>query len=110
MKFSARGGFKIDWGSEGSGPGEFDLPHAIDLDAAGRVYGPSKLPRRATCRSSEQSTLFVAFEGSVDALPFADTKYVLECQVVLEAGRLWCQGCARWLEQAQEVALIDALL
>jgi peptidylamidoglycolate lyase len=37
-KFSARGEFMSDWGTKGSGPGEFRLPHGIDIDARGRVY------------------------------------------------------------------------
>lgn len=38
MKFSATGEFQFEWGRRGTSPGEFDLPHAIDVDAAGRVY------------------------------------------------------------------------
>ena len=38
MKFSANGKFLFQWGSKGSGPGQFDLPHGIALDAAGKVY------------------------------------------------------------------------
>lgn len=38
MKFSADGKFLLQWGSKGSGPGQFDLPHGIALDAAGKVY------------------------------------------------------------------------
>ena len=34
------------------------------------AYGPAKLPHRAQCRSSEPCTLFIAFEGPVDVLPF----------------------------------------
>ncbi len=37
-KFSQKGEFLFDWGKKGSGPGEFDLPHNIALDAEGRVY------------------------------------------------------------------------
>ncbi len=37
-KFSARGEFLFDWGKKGDGPGEFDTPHGISLDADGRVY------------------------------------------------------------------------
>lgn len=35
------------------------------------AYGPAKLPHRATCQSVEHCTLFIAFEGPVDAEPFA---------------------------------------
>ena len=37
-KFSAQGDFQFDWGRKGTGPGEFDLPHGITLDAQGRIY------------------------------------------------------------------------
>jgi peptidylamidoglycolate lyase len=38
LKFSADGRLLLKWGERGTGPGQFDLPHAIDLDARGRVY------------------------------------------------------------------------
>jgi peptidylamidoglycolate lyase len=38
MKFSAEGKFLFEWGTKGSGPGQFDLPHGVALDAAGHVY------------------------------------------------------------------------
>jgi len=38
MKFSKEGKFLKQWGKKSTGPGEFDLPHAICLDAKGQVY------------------------------------------------------------------------
>ena len=38
MKFSADGKFLFQWGTKGAGPGQFDLPHWVALDASGRVY------------------------------------------------------------------------
>jgi peptidylamidoglycolate lyase len=38
MKFSRTGIFLMQWGTKGSGPGEFIVPHAIALDHEGRVY------------------------------------------------------------------------
>jgi DNA-binding beta-propeller fold protein YncE len=38
VKFDSDGKFLMTWGNKGTGPGEFNLPHAIRLDAAGRVY------------------------------------------------------------------------
>ena len=38
VKFSSDGKYQFEWGKKGGGPGEFDLPHGIALDAAGRVY------------------------------------------------------------------------
>jgi len=37
-KFSSDGKFLFDWGHKGQGPGEFDLPHSIAVDAQGHVY------------------------------------------------------------------------
>lgn len=38
VKFNKDGKFLKQWGKPGEGPGEFDLVHAIVLDAKGRVY------------------------------------------------------------------------
>jgi peptidylamidoglycolate lyase len=38
VKFNAKGEYQFEWGSKGKSPGEFDLPHAIDIDTEGRVY------------------------------------------------------------------------
>ena len=37
-KFSAAGRFLFQWGKPGTGPGEFNIPHALTLDRAGHVY------------------------------------------------------------------------
>ncbi|HIG56559.1 MAG TPA: 6-bladed beta-propeller [Candidatus Latescibacteria bacterium] len=38
VKFSAQGEFLFEWGTPGSGPGEFDLPHGIAVDENERVF------------------------------------------------------------------------
>jgi len=38
VKFSKDGRFLKTWGSKGSAPGEFNIPHAIAVDKQGRVY------------------------------------------------------------------------
>jgi peptidylamidoglycolate lyase len=38
VKFSPEGRFLLAWGSKGNNPGQFDTPHAIELDLAGRVF------------------------------------------------------------------------
>ncbi len=38
MKYSKEGRFLKTWGSKGTGPGEFNTPHAIVVDAKGLVY------------------------------------------------------------------------
>src|SRR5437868_1264434 len=37
-KFSSEGKFLFDWGHKGQGPGAFDLPHSVAVDAQGNVY------------------------------------------------------------------------
>ena len=38
VKFSKDGKFIRTWGKKGTGPGEFDTPHAIAIDSSGRVF------------------------------------------------------------------------
>lgn len=38
LKFDKSGKLLRAWGKKGAGPGEFNLPHAVQLDAEGRVY------------------------------------------------------------------------
>jgi len=38
VKFNKEGKFLTAWGKKGTAPGEFNLPHAIRLDAAGHIY------------------------------------------------------------------------
>lgn len=37
-KFSSTGKFLLQWGTPGTGPGQFNTPHAIKVDSAGHVY------------------------------------------------------------------------
>lgn len=38
VKFDKNGKYLMTWGTKGKGPGQFDLPHSIDIDANRRVY------------------------------------------------------------------------
>jgi peptidylamidoglycolate lyase len=38
LKFSSEGEFEFQWGTKGSGEGDFDLPHGLAVDDAGRLY------------------------------------------------------------------------
>jgi sugar lactone lactonase YvrE len=38
VKFSKDGKFIKSWGTKGSGPGEFNTPHAIAIDSKGRIW------------------------------------------------------------------------
>jgi DNA-binding beta-propeller fold protein YncE len=46
VKYSREGKYLLEWGTKGSGPGEFMLPHAVVLDARGRVYVADRETRR----------------------------------------------------------------
>lgn len=46
VKFSPEGNYSLEWGKKGTGPGEFNLPHAVVLDARGRVYVSDRENRR----------------------------------------------------------------
>ena len=38
VKYSSDGQFIKSWGQPGTGPGEFEMPHSIDIDSQGRVF------------------------------------------------------------------------
>ncbi|MFC1541922.1 peptidyl-alpha-hydroxyglycine alpha-amidating lyase family protein [Candidatus Latescibacterota bacterium] len=38
VHFDAEGNFIKAWGRQGTGPGEFEVPHAIDIDSNGLIY------------------------------------------------------------------------
>ncbi len=38
VKYNADGEYMMEWGELGSGPGQFDLVHGVDVDRSGRVY------------------------------------------------------------------------
>ncbi len=46
VKFSPSGKYLIEWGKPGDRPGEFDIPHAIDLDKHGNVLVADRENRR----------------------------------------------------------------
>lgn len=38
VRFAADGGYLMEWGRPGSGPGELDTPHALHMDSQGRLF------------------------------------------------------------------------
>jgi peptidylamidoglycolate lyase len=58
LKFAADGRLLQTWGTPGTGPGEFDLPHGIAIDAAGRVLVADR--SNARIQVFDQSGRFLA--------------------------------------------------
>lgn len=58
-RFSADGRFLGQWGSPGKGPGEFNTPHAIAIDPAGKVYVADRENDRVQVFSSEGGLLAI---------------------------------------------------
>jgi len=46
VKFSADGRYLMSWGEGGTGPGQFDEAHSIDIDSRGRVLVGDRLNQR----------------------------------------------------------------
>ena len=57
--------------------GQLDVTYAghptVSLKRGDYAFGPALLPHTARCNGAEACTLFFAFNGAVDALPFAGT-------------------------------------
>jgi sugar lactone lactonase YvrE len=58
VKFSRDGKFITTWGRKGSAPGEFDTPHGLAMDSAGRLYVADRMNSRV--QIFEQDGRFVA--------------------------------------------------
>jgi len=46
VKFSKDGDFIMEWGEEGSGPGQFNEPHSLAFDSRGRLFVGDRLNER----------------------------------------------------------------
>ncbi len=46
VKFSRTGRYLMEWGRQGTGPGEFDEPHALAIDAQDRLWVGDRVNRR----------------------------------------------------------------
>ena len=58
-RFSAEGELKASWGEPGSGPGQFNLPHGIVVDRAGRVFVADRENSRIQIFSSDGDLLTI---------------------------------------------------
>jgi peptidylamidoglycolate lyase len=77
VKFSATGKYLFEWGKKGNKPGEFDIPHSINLDAKGNVYVADRENSRIQVFSPEGKFIKEwdnEKSGKVYALAFDKTK------------------------------------
>jgi len=49
VKFSPKGEYLLEWGKKGTGPGEFNLPHVVQVDSKQRVWVSDRENNRIQC-------------------------------------------------------------
>ena len=72
-KYSASGDWVMSWGSKGTGPGQFRLPHAIAIDANDTIYVGDRSNRRIQVFDTEGRFLR---QFTIDVPPDPTTKAV----------------------------------
>lgn len=81
VKFTKDGKYIKEWGKKGSGPGEFDVPHALALDSQGRLFVADRSNNRIQIFNQEGQFLdqWKQF-GSPSGIAIApdDTMYVTD--------------------------------
>ncbi len=78
VKFDGEGNFLMAWGEPGTGPGQFNLPHAIATDASGRVY--------VADRSNSRIQVFDENGNFLDVWPDINSPFAIQ---VSADGHLW---------------------
>jgi DNA-binding beta-propeller fold protein YncE len=65
VKFSHDGKYLLEWGTRGTGPGQFELPHNVVVDALGRVYVTDRENQRIEVFDANGKFLnqWLTFEG-----------------------------------------------
>ena len=65
------------WGRKGMGPGEFDMPHAIDLDSQGRVFVADRQNNRVQVFDSDGNFEAVWYQFGRPSALYIDENDVL---------------------------------
>ena len=78
VKFNRDGAFVKTWGTEGTGPGQFRVPHGISADKNGRIY--------VADRSNRRIQVFDADGAFIDAWPNINAPHDVE---VAADGNVW---------------------
>ena len=96
VKYTADGQYVLEWGSRGTGPGEFGLPHNLVVDAEGRVYVTDRDNQRVQVFTPEGEFLTEWLDiGGNSALFMTDEQ------------QIWTGGTLRNLEGVAVATLPD---
>jgi len=87
VKFSRDGKFLLEWGTRGNGPGEFQLPHNLVVDAQDRVY--------VTDRDNQRVQVFDANGKFLKQWP---TETGVSTLFITRDQKIWAGGVLRDLE------------
>ena len=77
LKFDRRGRLLTTWGKKGTGPGEFDQPHALAMDSQGRLFVADRTNNRIQIFSQSGTLLDTWFQFSRASGLFIDRNDVL---------------------------------
>ena len=89
VKYTAEGQYVLEWGSRGTGPGEFGLPHNVVVDAEGRVY--------VTDRDNQRVQVFTGDGEFVSEWPDIGGNSAL-FMTMTDDQRIWTGGTLRNLD------------
>ena len=87
VKYSADGRYLLEWGTRGTGPGEFGLPHNLVVDAEGHVY--------VTDRDNQRVQVFTPDGEFLNEWPDIGGVSAL---VMTDEQQIWTGGTLRSLE------------
>lgn len=87
MKFTKEGRYIFQWGRKGNGIGEFNIPHAVDLDSYGNVYVADRENHRVQ-KFDSNGKFLKEWKNSVPiqvysmAVDRSDKIFATDCQLV----------------------------
>lgn len=77
VKFSSTGKFIKQWGEHGSGPGQFEVPHALAMDSKGRIFVADRGNKRIQIFDQDGRFLDAWTQFGVPSGLFIDARDVL---------------------------------
>jgi DNA-binding beta-propeller fold protein YncE len=104
VKFSKDGKFIKAWGHHGSAPGEFDVPHGLAMDSAGRLFVADRANNRIQIFDQDGNFLaeWKQFGRPSGVYIRDDIIYVADSQSDEKTNPLFSQGIPRRLDPSAE--------